>query len=396
MTPDAAAHAPRGRNEEPMARWHDLGPVESFPEGVTPIAVGRLRLALTRSGEQLGALSAVCNHAGGPLDQGRLEGDYLACPWHGWRYHARAGGGEPGFEQDAVPSYPVRVEGGRVRVDLDGGTRRRRAPHPPHPLARRIERPPGGVRVVGISTTNMDVKRPRFSTSDALLEVALGFAAQDLGVETRHIRLAELRFRPCEGYYSKSARACTWPCSITQMDPGDELDRVYEAIVHWADVFLVATPIRWGNASSLYYRMAERMNCIQNQITIANRVLLRNKVAAFIVTGGQDNVQAVVGQMLGFFGELGCQFPQFPFVAHSRGWSAEDMERNIEYVMASEELREGARMLAARAVHTAGLLLAHEAAPHEVARGGRKAHHLVLSELEGGAAPQPESEEEAP
>jgi multimeric flavodoxin WrbA len=166
------------------------------------------------------------------------------------------------------------------------------------------------------------------------------------------------------------------------MDPGDQLDAVYEAFVHWADVILVATPIRWGAASSLYYKMVERMNCIQNQITLANRVLLKNKVAAFVITGGQDNVQAVAGQMMGFFGELGCQFPQFPFVAHSRGWSAEDMERNVDYVKHSRELREGAEMLAARAVHTAQGLLADEAAPHGVARGGRKAHRLELDEEE--------------
>ena len=46
------------------------------------------------------------------------------------------------------------------------------------------------------------------------------------------------------------------------MDPTDQLDRVYEAVVHWADVILVATPIRWGVASSLYFKMVERMNCI--------------------------------------------------------------------------------------------------------------------------------------
>jgi multimeric flavodoxin WrbA/nitrite reductase/ring-hydroxylating ferredoxin subunit len=376
-----------------MARWQDIGPVEGFPQGITPVAVGKLRLAVTRVGDRFGCVSSVCNHSGGPLDQGRIDGDYVVCPWHGWRYHVETGSGEPGFEADAVPCHPVRVESGRLLLDVEGGTPRKRAPHAPHPLARKIERAPGGVRVVGVSTTNMDVKNPRFSTSDALLDVALAYAAAELGVETRRIRLAELKFRPCEGYYSKSARACTWPCSITQMDPGDQLDRVYEAIVHWADVFLVATPIRWGNASSLYYRMAERMNCIQNQITIANRVLLRNKVAAFIITGGQDNVQAVVGQMMGFFGELGCQFPQFPFVAHSRGWSAEDMERNIDYVKGSKELREGAQMLVARAVHSAQLLLEHEAAPHAVARGGRKAHHLVIADLEDGAqAPLPEEE----
>jgi multimeric flavodoxin WrbA/nitrite reductase/ring-hydroxylating ferredoxin subunit len=364
-----------------MARWHDLGPVEKFSRPVTPVSVGKARYAVTRVGDRYGVLSGACNHAGGPLAEGRCEGDYLVCPWHGWKYHLFSGRGEPGFEADAVPSHEVRVEGGHLLVDLDSATPRTKGKHPPHPLARRLERAPGGIRVVGISTTNMDARSPRYSTSDALLEAAVEFAGQELGAETRTIRLAALSFRHCEGYYSKSARACTWPCSITQMDPADQLDRVYEAFVHWADVFLVATPIRWGAASSLYFKMVERMNCIQNQITIANRVLLRNKVAAFIITGGQDNVQAVAGQMLAFFGELGCQFPQFPFVAHSRGWSAEDMERNIDYVRNSSELREGARMLAARAIHTAQGLLEHEHAAHEVARGGRKAHRLVIDEL---------------
>ena len=35
------------------------------------------------------------------------------------------------------------------------------------------------------------------------------------------------------------------------MDPADELDRVYEAVVHWADVILVSTPIRWGVAGTI-------------------------------------------------------------------------------------------------------------------------------------------------
>jgi hypothetical protein len=140
--------------------------------------------------------------------------------------------------------------------------------------------------------------------------------------------------------------------------------------------------------------MVERMNCVQNQITIANRVLVRNKVASFIITGGQDNVQAVAGQMLGFFAEIGCHFPQFPYIAHSRGWTAEDMERNIDVVMHSRELREGARSLAARAVDMAQLLLDHETAPHTMARGGRKAHRLVLEELgvDEGEAPHADGE----
>src|SRR5207342_2614507 len=115
-----------------------------------------------------------------------------------------------------------------------------------------------------------------YSTSEDLLDAALAHAATTLGCDTRLIRIRELAFRACEGFYSKSARACTWPCSITQMDDSDQMDRVYEGVVHWADVILVATPIRWGGASSLYFKMIERMNCVQNQVTIANRVLMRN------------------------------------------------------------------------------------------------------------------------
>ena len=108
------------------------------------------------------------------------------------------------------------------------------------------------------------------------------------------------------------------------------------------------TPIRWGQASSLYFKMAERLNCIQNQVTTHNRVMIRNKVAAFIIVGGQDNVQGVAGQMLGFFAELGFQFPQFPYIAHSRGWSAEDMENNVRDVRSSKDLHEGAAELVRR------------------------------------------------
>jgi nitrite reductase/ring-hydroxylating ferredoxin subunit/multimeric flavodoxin WrbA len=366
--------------------WHDLGSIDDFAlRPLTAARIGTIKIVVTHVNGEFGVLSGVCNHAGGPLADGRLVGDYLVCPWHNWKYHRHTGVGEPGFEADAVPSYAVNIVNGRLLVSSDAITKRTRGPHEPHPVARRVERVAGGVRVLGISTTNMDVANPRFSTSDELLGVAMHHAATTLKLETQTIRLAGLNVRPCEGYYSKSAHACTWPCSITQMDPKDQMDRVYEGIVHWADVILIATPIRWGNAGSLYYRMIERMNCVQNQVTIANRVLIRNKVASFIITGGQDNVQAVAGQMLGFFGEIGCHFPQFPYIAHSRGWTAEDMENNVREVRMSEELREGARSLVNRAVDMAELLLDHEQAAHTTARGGRKAHRLVIEELKAPA-----------
>ena len=356
------------------AQWFDLGPVAKFKEHpVSQVKAGSTSLAVTWLNGVLGVVSSVCNHAGGPLGLGKLDGEYLVCPWHNYKFHRATGEGEPGFEEDRVPRYEHKIEKDNLWVNLTAASTRHKVPHP-HPLARPIKREPGQVRVVGISTTAMDAKNPRFSASDELLAHALKSVASELKVETKLIKLNDLSFRTCEGYYSKHILACTWPCSITQMDPEDQLDRVYEALVHWADVVLVATPIRWGAASSLYHKMVERLNCVQNQIPTRNRVLIENKIAGFIIMGGQDNIQAVAGEMMGFFGELGFLFPQFPYVAHSRGWSAEDMDRNNELVKNNAELHEGAASLASRAVMLAQVVLAETPTPSSIQRGGRKAH----------------------
>jgi multimeric flavodoxin WrbA/nitrite reductase/ring-hydroxylating ferredoxin subunit len=356
--------------------WTDLGSAETLASrSLQRLKVGDVPIALSCVGNTFGAVHSACNHVGGPLGEGSLEGDYIVCPWHQWKFHRLTGEGEPGFEADKVPSFPVKVENGRVLVNLKAATKRARAPHEPHPLARPVSRADGPVRVAGLSTTAMSKRSPRYSGSDHLLESALA-AAKAEGCETQLIKLNQLKFRACEGFYSKAARACTWPCSVTQMDSKDELTAVYEALVHWADVVLIATPIRWGQASSLYFKMAERLNCVQNQVTTHNRVLIRNKVAGFIIVGGQDNVQGVAGQMLGFFAELGFHFPQFPYIAHSRGWTAEDMENNMIAVRESKELHEGAAELAIRSIELANRLLATEPAA-AIERGGRKAHRLV-------------------
>ena len=360
-------------------KWIDVGASDELAaQAVQELRVGAKRIALTYQDGRFGAISGVCNHVGGPLGRGRLDGDFVVCPWHYYKFHWLTGEGEPGYEADRVPSHGVKVEGGRVLVTESPRTKRGRLPHESHPLARDPEREPGPIRVLGISTTTMSAGHPRYSTSEDLLQHALGAARErdDTACDTQLIRVRDLSFRACEGFYSKSARACTWPCSITQMDPDDQMDRVYEGVVHWADVIVVATPIRWGGASSLYYKMVERMNCIQNQATVANRHLLRNKVAGFVITGGQDNVQAVAGQMLAFFSELGCQFPQYPFIAHSRGWSAEDMENNEQYVRDSRVLHDGAAALVRRSVAMARVMIESALGEGALVRGGRKAHEL--------------------
>ena len=255
-----------------------------------------------------------------------LDGDYIICPWHNWKFHRCTGLGEPGFEEDAVPAYAVKVEGGRVLVDMASVTKRTRKPHAPHPLSRKIERAPGPIA----DRRHFDLARWTKPTR--------AFPAPIICSVTRSQQPPARRRKPADpaerteiprlrGLLLEGGARLHLALLDHADGRADQMDRVYEALVHWADVIIVASPIRWGAASSLYFKMAERLNCVQNAITIRNQVLIRNKVAGFIIVGGQDNIQGVAGQMLGFFAELGFIFPQFPYIAHSRGWSAEDMER---------------------------------------------------------------------
>jgi len=55
----------------------------------------------------------------------------------------------------------------------------------------------------------MPENQPRYSTSVALLDVALDYAHTTLNLETQCLKLRELNFRVCERFYSKAAQACT-------------------------------------------------------------------------------------------------------------------------------------------------------------------------------------------
>src|SRR5439155_3617116 len=130
--------------------------------------------------------------------------------------------------------------------------------------------------------------------------------------------------------------------------------------------------------------MVERLNCMQVDTSRNEKLLIRNKVAGFIIVGGQDNIQGVAGSMLSFFAELGFLFPQFPYIAHSRGWSHEDMENNVRIVRESKYLAQGAAALATRCLHLADRLLKSdlELPPSMAERGGLKGRPVMADVMD--------------
>ena len=64
------------------------------------------------------ALSDTCTHRRGPLSEGTVEGAEVACPWHGATFGIRTGAvlGPPAGQ--AVKSYPVRVTGPDIAIEV--------------------------------------------------------------------------------------------------------------------------------------------------------------------------------------------------------------------------------------------------------------------------------------
>ena len=73
-------------------------------------------VVLVRRGLQLYAISATCPHAGGPLDEGTLDGDIVECPWHGSRFCMRDGRVLTGPATVHAPRYDVRVRNDQVEI----------------------------------------------------------------------------------------------------------------------------------------------------------------------------------------------------------------------------------------------------------------------------------------
>jgi len=323
------------------------------------VPLGPHKIALFHFNNEISAIANACLHKAGPLGLGLVEnkydGLYVTCPWHGWEYNIKTGSAPPGYkDQQAV--FEVKVEGDDLLISEQPIVKAHREMHDLKVIEDLIkldyQTTAESKNILGISTTNMNNDLPRYSTSEAALEMALDYAKEHHGAATKMLKLRDLGFRACEGYYSQHMSACTWPCSITEMKPKDGMTQVYRDMILWADIVLVATPIRWGNPSSLYFKMAERLNCVQNQITLKDKVLIKNKVASFIITGGQDNIQQVAGQMMVFFTDLGFTFPPFSFLGWSRGWTAEDMDKNVLQFKRSEYVQRTAKELVDNSIET--------------------------------------------
>lgn len=97
-----------------LAAWFFVASSRELPEGgVLPARLGRREIVLYRAAQKVSALDAHCAHMGARLAGGRVEGEHLVCPLHGWRYGAD---GQVAGGRHCVRGWPVVESHGAILV----------------------------------------------------------------------------------------------------------------------------------------------------------------------------------------------------------------------------------------------------------------------------------------
>jgi naphthalene 1,2-dioxygenase system ferredoxin subunit len=103
-----------------MSYWIDALASEDLPiDDVVGVAVDGRDIALYAVGEELYATDNICTHGHARLCDGFLEGHEIECPLHQGKFDVRTGQATCAPPTEALRSYPVKIEGGRVWLAVE-------------------------------------------------------------------------------------------------------------------------------------------------------------------------------------------------------------------------------------------------------------------------------------
>ena len=104
-----------------MAQFVKVGSRAEFEDleaGKLVEAAGQI-IAVFNVGGNYYAIENTCPHRGGPLAEGIMAGEEVICPWHGSRFNVKTGSVVTPPARQGVKSFPVRISGDDVEVEVD-------------------------------------------------------------------------------------------------------------------------------------------------------------------------------------------------------------------------------------------------------------------------------------
>jgi multimeric flavodoxin WrbA len=123
---------------------------------------------------------------------------------------------------------------------------------------------------------------PDISNTEEVSEMVLTEMRKHAEISAETVRLSDKRIPVGLGF---------------RESPDDEWPDIVEKI-KGAHVVIFATPIWWGNRSSLMQRVIERMDAFDEEFIAGGRSALMNKVAGIVITGSEDGAQAVMAGIM--------------------------------------------------------------------------------------------------
>lgn len=88
-----------------------------LPENkLTRVEAKGVPVLLVRREERIYAIAETCSHLGGPLAEGKLEGDTVRCPWHHSSFSLEDGSVVDSPATAPQPCFEVRVQNGQIEV----------------------------------------------------------------------------------------------------------------------------------------------------------------------------------------------------------------------------------------------------------------------------------------
>lgn len=180
---------------------------------------------------------------------------------------------------------------------------------------------------------------PHVSNTEELTNQVLGYMKEHAKLSAETVRLADKNIPV--GLAFKESEDDEWPLIAKKIQA--------------ADIVLFATPIWWGNRSSLMQRIIERMDAFDEEVIKEGRSSLLNKVAGIVITGSEDGAQATMAGIMEVLSFMNFTLPPGCCVY----WVGEvgmDPKTDAERRRANKSILHTAQNMAKSLVHYAHVL----------------------------------------
>ena len=193
---------------------------------------------------------------------------------------------------------------------------------------------------------NSSLKHSReLSNTGELAELVMKHM-KEFGVSSEIIRLSDKKISV--GVRYRESKDDDWPAIAKK--------------IRETDILIMATPIWWGNRSSLMQRVIERLDAFDEEYIKEGRSALFNKVAGIVITGSEDGAQHTMGTIMLVLTWMGFTLPP-ECGAYWVGEVGQPVEKDRAKRLRNNATKQMAKNMARNIVYYAQLLNQHPLIP---------------------------------